>query len=141
MRSFHSFRLESGLLVCLVEQSKASRTAGFAEVSREAALRAANEPFDENFFFAFESHDEGFQVGNLQLEVVEYRPASVFPVFKTNAKKNGKNKGMVFLLYGRQVGRLLRSAELQCVMTESTQLVGDRARHVGTAERRICCLI
>ena len=105
MRSFHSFRLELGLLVCLGEQSKASRTGGFAEVRREAALRAANEPFDEKFFSRSRVTTRALQVGSLQLEVVEYRPASVFPVFKTNAKKNGKNKGMVFLLYGRQVGR------------------------------------
>jgi len=107
MHSFHTFRLKSGLLVLLVEQSKASRTAGFAEVGREAALRAANEPFDENLFSCprVTTRAFAFRVGRLQLEVVKYRPASVFPVFKIIATKNGKNKGMVFLLYGRQVGR------------------------------------
>jgi len=35
----------------------------------------------------FDSHDKSFRDGNLQLEVIEYCPALVFPVFKINAMK------------------------------------------------------
>ena len=82
MRSFQSFRLESGPLVCLVEQSKASRTGGFAEVRREAALRAADEPFDENFFSRSRVTTRSFRLAISNLR---------------------SSKGMVLLLYGQQV--------------------------------------
>jgi len=80
----------------------ASRAARFTEVRREAALRAANKPFDENLI-SCSSHDTYFRGGSLQLE--DYRLATVFLVLNINATNNGRTKGVMFPLHDGQVGR------------------------------------
>jgi len=42
----------------------------------------------------FESQGTCFQGGNLQLEAIDYRPATAFPIFQINGMKSGRNKGV-----------------------------------------------
>ena len=53
----------------------------------------------------FESYNTYFQGGDFQLEVVNYRPATAFPILQIKAMKSGRNKSVVFLQYDGQVSR------------------------------------